>query len=120
MRSAAIIKFVTVEAVQNEAAAKWDVDISDDIVRNWLPQLKESTKVARTQWACTKRSYHREISLYGIPNEWDDILDEPEEFVGAHINQFLYARLGKPAYFDANDVYVPSEYVQQHGKVYSQ
>ncbi len=106
-----IIKYLTVEAVQMESAAKWDVDISSEIVEIWLPGLIEKAEEERKKWAINKRAYFKDVAIHGYEPDWDSFVDDIEEFITSIIYQFLRTKLGKPAYFSEDDVFIPSEYV---------
>lgn len=99
------------ERIQIEAANRWDVDISDEVTLEWAPLLAPIIQKARAEFHREKRA----SKLYAERTGWFDEMEEAEFDDSFEIWKFLETKLGFYAYFDDDEKFVPSEYVQKHG-----
>lgn len=113
-----IVDLITVEAIQILAGAQWDVDIPDSIAKEWVESLVIRATKDRKDWGNRKRAYFRDASFYGYESDWDETIDDIEECAEVSIHRFLRGKLGREAYFDEKDKFIPSEYVTKYGKIY--
>jgi hypothetical protein len=111
------MRWVTVEVVQIVASNLWDVDVDSETINEWLAEIRCFVARSYSDWAAIRLYRARKAKRTGIDERTDD--DDCFD-AGRGIEQFLRSKLGKPAYFDAEDKFVESEYVRRKGRVYQQ
>jgi hypothetical protein len=104
--------------LQNNFAAGWDVDISNEDAQTLWEEFKPIFRRERQAFYNTNRAILRDCDRYGItPQDTcaGDSIDEPFDTMSA-IRAFIREKIGTAAGFDDDEKFVPSDYVKKFGK----